>query len=247
MKLQVIATGSKGNAYLLSAPSGAALLLDAGVRFDRMVRILPDWGKLEAVLVTHEHKDHAAGAEGFAYRGKAVYASAGTIGKIGIPGIAYLECEAGKAFETHGFTVLPFPTEHDAEEPLGFLIRCRETGEVILYATDTYFLRNTFPGVNYWIVECSYMDALLERQVEDGEIPVALRNRLKRSHMSLERLVEALKANDLSHTRAVVLVHMSDTRSDERAMVEAVREATGIENVVAADAGMEIPLELTPF
>ena len=74
-----------------------------------------------------------------------------------------------------------------------------------------------------------------------------MRHRLKTSHMSLRRLLDTLRANDLTKTRAIVLVHLSDARSNERAMVEAIKEATLIDNVVAASDGMTIPLDLVPF
>ena len=101
--------------------------------------------------------------------------------------------------------------------------------------------------MHYWIVECNYIDEVIDGQQEDGELTAALRHRLKKSHMSLRRLLDALRANDLSKTRTIVLVHLSDERSDERAMVKAVKEVTGLEEVIAAAAGMTIPLELNPF
>ena len=140
----------------------------------------------------------------------------------------------------------PFLTEHDAAEPLGFLIRNDMTGEVILYATDTYYLRHTFPGVHYWLIECNYCDDLVDQMLFDGELNLELRNRLKKSHLSLDRLKEALTANDLSVTRNIILCHLSDVRSDEERMVREVEALTGIPTV-AADRGMVIPLELAPF
>lgn len=101
--------------------------------------------------------------------------------------------------------------------------------------------------MHYWIVECNYVDEFIDTQQEDGEISAAMRHRLKTSHMSLRRLLDTLRANDLTKTRAIVLVHLSDARSNERAMVEAIKEATLIDNVVAASDGMTIPLDLVPF
>ena len=64
--------------------------------------------------------------------------------------------------------------------------------------------------------------------------------------MSLRHLKEALLANDLSKTLKIVLVHLSDSRSDEQRMVKEIREATGIETIAASN-GMSIPLQLCPF
>lgn len=248
MELQVIGTGSSGNAYVLRA-GGSALLLDAGLPIRQLMRAIPDWKSLEGCLITHEHGDHAMSAEAMARMGIKTIASAGTADAISTDCcLTTLNAAQMLSAITLGeFTVLPFETQHDAAEPCGYLIKHGPTGEVTLYATDTYYLKHTFPGVHYWIVECNYIDEVIDNQQEAGELTAALRHRLKKSHMSLRRLLDVLRANDLSKTRTIVLVHLSDERSDERAMVKAVKEVTGIEDVVAAAAGMKIPLELNPF
>lgn len=141
---------------------------------------------------------------------------------------------------------MPFETQHDAAEPLGYLVRHEATGETAMYATDTYYLRYTFPGIHYWIIECNYCDEILEQSVQDGTIDAGLRGRLLSSHMSLRRLKDALAANDLRTTAKIVLVHLSDSRSDEQRMVREIEEQTGIDTVAASN-GMSIDLSLTPF
>lgn len=248
MELLVIGTGSSGNAYLLQA-GNSAILLDAGLPIRQIVRAVPDWRRVAGCLITHEHGDHAKSAKAVAGMGIKTYMSEGTAKAIREDGCLtqFNTVQMLSAFKVGGFTVLPFETQHDAAEPCGYLVRYEPTGETALYATDTYYLRQTYPGVHYWIVECNYVDELMDAQQEDGELSPALRGRLKKSHMSLRRLLDALQANDLRKTRAIVLVHLSSERSDEHAMVQAVKEVTGIEEVTAATAGISIPLELNPF
>lgn len=248
MELQVIGTGSSGNAYVLRA-GGSALLLDAGLPIRQLMRAIPDWRNLDGCLITHEHGDHAKSAEAVAQMGVKTYCSAGTAEAIHTGGCLtpLNTVQMLSAITVGEFTVLPFEAQHDAAEPCGYLIRHNPSDEVALYATDTYYLKHTFPGVHYWIVECNYVDEVIDNQREDGELTTALRHRLKKSHMSLRRLLDTLRANDLSKTRTIVLVHLSDERSDERAMVKAVKEVTGLEEVIAAAAGMRISLELNPF
>ena len=250
MRVDVIGTGSSGNAYAVHA-GGEILLLDAGLPVKAILRGIPEFAQtgIAGCLVTHEHGDHAKSALALAALGVPVYASKGTIDAIIEKGsLTRLNAvQARSTFTVGGFVILPFEAQHDAFEPLGFLVKYQPTGETLLYATDTYYLRYTFPGVNYWLVECNYIDEIMASQLESGRLTDKLRNRLDGSHMSLRRLLATLEANDLSDTRAIVLVHLSDERSDEAAMVRAVKEVTGIEEVVAAANGMSINLELTPF
>lgn len=64
MQVSVLASGSKGNATLV-AMNGAKLLIDAGISATRIQRALAAEGveaaDLDAVLLTHEHRDHIAG------------------------------------------------------------------------------------------------------------------------------------------------------------------------------------------
>lgn len=222
------------------------MILDAGVPIKRMLPYLGDFRSVAGCLVTHEHNDHFRGAAELARRGVNVYCSAGTAKASGVDTVL-TRLNVAKPLQqikAGGFTILPFDTQHDAAEPLGYIVR--HGSETAMYATDTYYLRYTFPGVNYWIVECNYCDEILEKSVQSGEIDAGLRGRLVSSHMSLRRLSDALMANDLRDTAKIVLVHLSDSRSDERKMVEEISRITGIDTVAASN-GMSIDLFQTPF
>lgn len=248
MVLDVVATGSTGNCYALRAGE-EVLLLDAGVTMRKLLCSVKDFASVVGCLVTHEHNDHSRCAEELAQRGVRTICSKGTRDVLAADGRLTL-LNAVPALETvslGGFTVLPFQTEHDAAEPYGFVVRFEPTGETLLYATDTYYMRYVFPKINYWIVECNYVDEIVVEAVKSGKMERALRGRLLQSHMSLRRLKEAFEANDLTRTRKIVLVHLSDARSDEARMIKEISEVTGIEDVVAAAEGMSISLELTPF
>ena len=249
MKLKVAATGSAGNAYFLSSGE-RSILLDCGIRHRRL--IAGDAGGLsqvEGCLITHEHMDHGLAAKDLSRLGVDVFATKGTFEGLGLDvekNRRLHTVTAGQRFQTESFAIVPFPVMHDANEPCGFLIRHGLTGETALYATDTCYLPNTYPGVNYWIIECNFIEDRADEMVQDGTITPFAKMRLLRSHMSLRRLLDTLAANDLTETRKIVLVHLSDSRADEKRMIDEVSRLTGIETVAAA-GGMEIPLDMTPF
>lgn len=252
MRLYVAATGSAANSYILTA-GGESLILDAGAPVRHVIPEIPDVRCVRGLLVTHEHADHSRYWQDYGKRGIQVCGSEGTLEALNPSGpldMCSLSCKRVMVplvdvITLGSFSVMAFPTQHDAADPTGFLIRYRPTGELIVYATDTYYLRYTFPGVTYWIIECNYCDDLV-----DGETDQALRMRLKESHMSLKRLCELFRANDMSKAAKIVLVHLSDQRSDEHRMLFEVADSTLMkaeEEVVAAHNDEWIELQQTPF
>ena len=246
----MIGTGSSGNAYLLQQGDDS-LLLEAGLRWQEILCALPRGLRgIHGCLITHEHKDHCK-AVSFPLRyGIETVMSAGTWKEIRKGGeFTWMKAphlvQAGEAIFLPPFTVMAVQAMHDAAEPLAFIIRHDGTGETVLYATDTYMLPNRYPGINHWLVECNYTMDKAKVLLETPE-KAPLFDRLMKSHMSLERLVTALKANDLSHTRTIVLIHISDERGDSPFMQETVRLETGI-RTISAKNGMEIKLGECPF
>lgn len=246
MWLETVATGSAANCYVLTGNEGDSLILDAGVPVRKVLHAIKDFRRVAGCLITHEHQDHARAWQDFCMRGIPVLMSEGTRNvlnskKAVVDYFAPMIVKPMQRVILGRFVVMPFETQHDAAEPLGYLIQYKPTGEKIIYATDTYYLRYTFPGINYWIVECNYCEDLI-----DGETDIALRNRLKESHMSQRRLMDALRANDLTEAAHIVLVHLSDSRSNEQRMVTEIGNELEIETH-AAKAGQRLHLMTTPF
>lgn len=246
MKLKVLASGSKANCYILEA-GGEKLILECGVGFKDILHALDfNISNVAGCLITHEHGDHSRAVNDVVYRGIMCYTSEGTARSCmnGVYDPQWHKVTAGEQFNVGGFTVLPFEAQHDAAEPLGFLIQ--KGGEKLLFATDTYYLQYNFIGVNYMLIECNYIQEILDRNTESGAIHPAQRKRIMESHFELNRVIEFLKASDLSKCKKIVLLHLSDVNSDERFMVKEAQHATGVETV-AASSGTEIDLELYPF
>ncbi|WP_407310985.1 MBL fold metallo-hydrolase [Desulfosporosinus sp. SB140] len=248
MKLKVIGSSSKGNSYILEAQTGS-LLLDAGVPFKEIQKALYfNLSNVVGCLVTHEHKDHSKAVDNLMRSGVNCHMSIGTAEKIGA--LLHHRCLSMPSFMPQfnigDFIVKPFSVEHDAAEPLGYLIQYRPTGEKLLFATDTYFIRNRFNRLNYIMVECNYCRNILEENIEAGLIPESLKNRLLESHFSLDNVKGFLEANDLTQVRKIVLIHLSEGNSDAARMVREIKDLT-IKDVEVAEPAKVIDLEMCPF
>lgn len=246
MKLTILGSSSNGNGYLLES-GNQILMLECGVRYKELQQALEfNFSKVCGGLLTHEHNDHSKAAKETMMAGIDVYASWGTFNALKLGAHRSHIIQALKQFTVGRFIILPFTTQHDAAEPLGFLIFNQDTGEKLLFATDTYYVKNRFQGLNYIMVECNYCLDILKDNVAAGLVPEALKNRLIQSHFSLDNVKNFLQANVTSDTRKIVLMHLSDDNSDAIRMQSEVQALTGVETVVA-DCGLIVDLELYPF
>ena len=225
MKFTSFASGSTGNLYSVS-DGKTSLLLEAGLPFKEMQKLTGHTlSTFDACLLTHEHGDHAKGAFDLAKYGTPVYCSAGTHQGIGEKLGFSKTIKSGLSFWVNTMQIMPFSIEHDAAEPLGFLIRSEYDGESLVFATDTFYLKHRFPAVTIFAIECNYAHDLI------GDCPY--QDRLFTSHMSLKQCLDTLAHNDLSQCREIHLLHMSDSHSDEERFVSQVQGLTGIPTFAA--------------
>ncbi len=152
--------------------------------------------------------------------------SQGTAEVLGLSGHRLNIIKTKQRFRIGTWTILPFETQHDAAEPLGFLL-ANQDGEKLLYATDTYFIRYCFQGLTHIMIEANYSLDILKRNVEAGAVPKKLKNRLLKSHFSLENMKRFLQANDLSNVEAIFLLHLSDGNSDAERFKREIQEISG--------------------
>lgn len=233
MEIQVYASSSKGNAYRVS-DGETGLLLECGIPYKKMLHEHGFRSKdVAGCLLTHGHKDHCMAIADVMRAGIDIYCSQGTSDALDLTGHRVKTIAASANFRIGSWTVLPFETEHDAAEPLGYLLYSNLSGERILFATDTYYIRYRFVGLNYILIETNYADDILQANVEAGRVPMELRNRLIKSHFSLANVKEFLRANDLSEVRGIWLLHLSDGNSDADRFKREITELTGKPTYIA--------------
>lgn len=246
MKLRIIGTGSKGNAYILGNEN-EALLIEAGVNIKEIKQALDfDYSKVVGCIVTHEHLDHCKSANDLMRLGIDVYTGAKTHQKINGDVIhRAMPIASRETIKLGNFKIMAFDVKHDAVEPLGFLIEHPDCGKV-LFLTDTYYCKYTFPGLNNIIIEANYSKEIIDKKYGPDSEKEFLRNRILKSHFSLANCKDMLKANDLRQVNNIVLIHLSDSNSDEKQFHKEVSELTN-KNVHVASNGMTISFFKTPF
>ena len=224
--IKVLASSSRGNCYRVS-DGNTPLLIEAGIPYKQIQQqVNYQLSGISGVLVTHEHMDHAKAVKDLVKAGIDCYMSEGTASAIGVTGHRIKTVTPNEKFSINTWTIMPFSTQHDAAEPLGFLL-VNEAGDKLLFATDTYYIRYCFNNLNYIMVECNYSYDLLMANVEAGYIPESMKKRLLRSHFSLANVKEFLKANDLTKVQEIHLLHLSDGNSDAERFKREIQELTG--------------------
>lgn len=229
IEVNCLGSGSSGNSYAVD-DGESVLLLEAGLPAKKILAgyldLLP---RVAGCLITHEHRDHSRGAADLAARGIDLYATAGTFS--GIEGIdrPYRKhtIRAGEQFSLGSWIVLPFETRHDAAEPCGYLLYSQAAREKLLFATDTYYIPNTFRGLNVIMLECNYSLPLLDASIREGWIPESLKPRLLQSHFGLENVKDFFLANDMSAVRRIYLIHLSGNNADPKLFKREIQQVTG--------------------
>jgi phosphoribosyl 1,2-cyclic phosphodiesterase len=229
MQITSLASSSRGNCYLIQ-DGISSLLLECGIQ-PKKIRQHIKLSDLDGCLISHEHQDHSKYVNEIIEYAP-IYASEGTLTEIKWQTPIYpwrmFPMTAGDAYTIGSFLVVPFETQHDAKEPLGFLIYSTETEEKLLFATDTYYIKNRFKGLNYIMVECNYASDILKANIDSGKIPKAVAKRLFESHFELENVKKFLQAQDLTTVKAIYLLHMSDGNSDSARFKKEIQELTGV-------------------
>lgn len=243
--IHTIGSGSSGNCYIVECTNEAGyiekLIIEAGMPFKDVQKALKfDLSGISGCCITHNHGDHAGFIKQYAEKHIKLYSTRGTFYAFGLTDNARCTCMTKQtAYMIGRFRILAFETEHDAAEPCGFLIDCPD-GNRIVFATDTYYLKYKFPDVTIWMIECNYDEKLLQANVKAGLIPLTIGNRIRKSHMSLAQCIATLRANNLSRTKSIILIHLSNRNSNATLFEQQVGKAVGKMVCVAKNGSQTI-------
>lgn len=225
MRFMSLASSSSGNAYLVS-DGQTNILIECGLSHRKLQQACGfKLTSLDAVLISHEHKDHSQCVDKLLASGIPVYLSQGTARALELPEKLLdlaTEMVAGEQFCIGTIDIMPFSTFHDAQEPLGFVMQSQVDGDIFAFATDTVNLPYNFPGVNLLAVEANFQQDILDRS---ERMPEKTKQRVSNTHMEIDKLCECLHRMDLSRCREVYLLHLSSAMSHEGHFINKVVRA----------------------
>ena len=220
--MKILASGSAGNCYAF-CDDKATILIECGLRYQKTLELLT-WKLPDAILITHEHGDHARAAKHFLNRGVEIYMTAGTARQLKLERHNLHIVKPNEKFTVCGHEVLAIPVTHDAAEPVCFVL----DGE-ILFLTDTGKAPNVRGKFSKVLVEANYDFAKLV----SADISETQRQRIRENHMSIRQTKKFLST--LTEPDEVTLIHLSMRHGDATEFVEQVKAATGFKNVSAAE------------
>jgi phosphoribosyl 1,2-cyclic phosphodiesterase len=232
MRFAVLSSGSKGNAILVEG-GGARILVDCGLQpkslRERLALVDRSLTDIDAVVVTHGHGDHVAGARVLAGAFRLLtYATQKThkfLGRTG--GVSHLApITPDETFRVGALEITPFSTPHDAPGSVGFVFTdgdarfavCTDLGHVT--STVTRALRD---------LDALYLEFNHDfDMLKNGPYPMPLKRRIGSplGHLSNDEARGLLKDVHHNEMRHLVLAHLSESNNTPTLAMHAARSIT---------------------
>lgn len=216
-RLTILGSGSSGNCTYVETDE-ARVLVDAGFSGRQIRQRLATIGRalenLTAIFITHEHSDHIAGLGGLADKLRIpVYCNRAT--KEEIERILEVQAEfrlftTGGSFEVGDITVETFMIPHDAQDPVGYLLRT-PAGNVG-FATDlghvTRLVAERIRVAHALVLEANHDVKMLQ---DCPRRPWSLKQRIlgRHGHLSNEAAADCTADIMTANLRHLYLGHLS--------------------------------------
>ncbi|MDT0163847.1 MBL fold metallo-hydrolase [Bacillus sp. AG4(2022)] len=214
MKVDILASGSKGNVIALRS-SDKAILIDVGIPKTQIEKRLLEVGirpnLIKAILVTHAHSDHIKGLP-LANKYKIpVFAAEGEWKSIqGVDQELVWSFTAGNDFGIDGFHVQSFKTHHDAHEPCGYAINDYEGNKCSICLDTGHVNAEMLEAMEYsgiYVIEANHEPNMLEVSVYPPSVKARVLSNI--GHLSNEQTAEALCKLVNGIGEQIYLTHLS--------------------------------------
>lgn len=244
MKVCVLSSGSKGNSCFIET-NESKILIDLGTTTSYVVNELDKIGvkprDINAILVTHIHKDHINGLSTFIKKyDPLIYVT----NKL----LMLLEEEIGSfRYELYqdnsaiinDLRINLIRTSHDAGEQMGFILKDNKSSMV--YITDTGYLNSKYfdllSNKDLYVLESNH-DVLM---LKNGPYPYFLQQRVlgDKGHLSNEQCSNYLCKFIGDNTKTIVLAHLSEKNNTEEKALETLNNKLKdnnkkVENIIVA-------------
>ena len=224
MRFASLGSGSQGNALIVEA-GATRIMLDCGfgVRdtVARLERIGLAPADISAIIVTHEHGDHADGVFPFARRhGVPVCMTHGTLVALqdGAPRDADADIASGvevrivdshTVFSIGDVQIRPFTVPHDAREPVQYVLSdgTKRLGVLTDIGCSTAHVEASLSGCDALVLECNHdLDMLM-----NGSYPPSLKQRVagRFGHLDNSASAAILAALDRANLKHLIAAHLS--------------------------------------
>ncbi|UCE30385.1 MAG: MBL fold metallo-hydrolase [Burkholderiales bacterium] len=247
MRFASLGSGSEGNALVVEAPDGVRptrVLLDCGFGIRETRRRLERAGlgpeALDAVLVTHEHGDHAGGvarlARAFTLPVYMTYGTWRAMPSGWIDETLVRIIDPHRAFAIGALGIEPFTVPHDAREPVQFVF---DSGKARLgVLTDighpAPHLSAVLAGLTALVLECNHD----QRMLAESDYPPPLKRRIggHYGHLANSAAAQLLGELDRRRLRRVVAAHLSRQNNRPELARRALAEVLGAAPIEVAVA-----------
>lgn len=215
MRFASLASGSEGNALVIESGK-TRIMLDCGLGLrdtvSRLSRLSLTPEDLSAILVTHEHEDHASGVARFARKyGLPVWLTHGT---LKAHKTSYAELNIGmiegyQRFAIGNIEVEPYPVPHDAREPVQFVFGNGSVRIGVLTDTgmSTPHIEATLSGCHALVLECNHDAEMLANSSYPPKLVQRISGRF--GHLDNESAASLLARIDQSRLQHVIAAHLS--------------------------------------
>jgi len=231
-----LASGSKGNCLVAEA-GGSRVLIDCGLApretERRLARLGLEPGGLDAILVTHEHDDHAGHAYAFAARhALPVYLTHGTRraqeeSAKSAESVELRLIEDREPFAVGAIRVEPVTVPHDAREPVQFVLGdgARRLAVLTDLGAPTAHVEAKLSGCDALVLETNHDRDMLW----NGGYPKWLKERIGGpfGHLDNAAAARLLGAIDRSKLKHVIAAHLSAQNNTAALAREALAVALG--------------------
>lgn len=247
MRVCVLASGSKGNCCYIET-NNTKILIDIGLNCINTERKLiekninPD--EIEAILITHTHKDHVDGLRVFNKKHKA---------KAYLTEIMYKELNQeltnyefiSDKLEIKDLKITAIKTSHDAEDSNGYIIEDDKTS--IVYITDTGYINiknhKLLKNKTMYILESNHD---VEMLMNNPNYPYHIKQRIlgDKGHLSNKDSAYYLKKFIGNDTKHIILAHLSEHNNTDELALKTLKETIDLDNLDIKIAHQEIQTEL---